>query len=233
MSQAARQIATARNVRIRSGTTTLTGDLELPTGAKAAVLFAHGRHSPRNQVVARAIHDTGLGTLLFDLLTPAEEALDSHTRHLRFDIGLLTRRLIDATSWLKGEFDHLRIGYFGTSIAAAAALVAAAELGTVVGAVVSRSARPDLAEDSLSLVKAPTLLIVGSLDSSVLELNRKAYAQLRCEKEISIVTDATHLFEERGALEQVADLAADWFQIHLSEHTHRENQNQGESSEQS
>ncbi len=226
MSQAARQIATARNVRIRSGTITLTGDLEFPIGAKAAVLFAHSsgnrRRSPRNQLVARTIHDAGLGTLLFDLLTPEEEAIDRHTRQLRFDISLLTRRLIDATSWLKGEFAHLRIGYFGTSTAAAAALVAAAELGTVVGAVVSRGGRPDLAEDSLPLVKAPTLLIVGSLDSPVLELNREAYAQLRCEKEISIVTDATHLFEERGALEQVADLAADWFQTHLLAEKHSE-----------
>lgn len=226
MSQATRQIATARNVRIRSGAITLTGDLELPIGTKAAVLFVHGsgssRHSPRNQLVARTIRDAGLGTLLFDLLTSKEEAVDRHTRQLRFDIGLLTKRLIDATSWLKGEFDHLRIGYFGTSTAAAAALVAAAELGTVVGAVVSRGGRPDLAKDSLSLVKAPTLLIVGSLDSPVLELNREAYAQLRCEKEISIVTDATHLFEERGALEQVADLAADWFQTHLLAEKHSE-----------
>ena len=226
MSQASRQIATARNVRIQSGEITIVGDLELPVGAQAVVLFAHGsgssRYSPRDQVVAKTIRDAGLGTLRFNLLTREEEELDSRTRHLRSDIGLLARRLIDATSWLKGELDHLRVGYFGASTGAAATLVAAAQFGTIVGAVVSGGGRPDLAADSLRLVKAPTLLIVGSLDHPVLELNREAYAQLNCEKEIAIVTDATHLFEERGALRQVAALAADWFQTHLLAEKHSE-----------
>lgn len=226
MSQAPRQIATARNVRIQSGEIRLVGDLELPVGAKAVVLFAHGsgssRYDPRDQLVARTIRDAGLGTLLFNLLTSEEEEFDSR-EHVQFDIGLLAKRLIDATAWLKGELDHLRVGYFGVNTGAAAALVAAAEFGTIVGAVVSCGGRPDLAADLLPRVKAPTFLIVGSLDNPALELNREAYAQLRSEKEIAIVSNATDLFEEGGALEQVADLAADWLQTHLLTEKHSEN----------
>jgi putative phosphoribosyl transferase len=219
MGQPARAKSNAEQVQIRSEDITLSGALTIPRQASGVVLFAHGsgssRHSSRNQFVAQTLRDAGLGTLLFDLLTPEEEAIDIYTRHLRFDIGLLAERLVNATSWLKGEFDYVRAGYFGASTGAAAALVAAAELGDVIGAVVSRGGRPDLAADELPLVKAPTLLIVGGLDYPVIEMNRQAYAQLRCEKEIEIVPGATHLFEEPGALDQVAHLAANWFQTHL------------------
>lgn len=193
----------------------------MPAGATGVVLFAHGsgssRHSPRNQFVARTIREVGIGTLLFDLLTPDEEAVDMTTRHLRFDIGLLAKRLVDATNWLKSkpETSRLGVGYFGASTGGAAALVAAAELGDEVGAVVSRGGRPDLAGDALPKVKAPTLLIVGGLDFEVIKLNQEAYARLRCEKELKIVPGATHLFEEPGALEEVARLAARWFRLHL------------------
>jgi putative phosphoribosyl transferase len=186
MAQVARAKSDTQEVRIRSGEVTLTGDLNIPRDAAGVVLFAHGsgssRHSRRNQLVAQTIRNAGLGTLLFDLLTRDEEAVDTHTRHLRFDIGLLEERLVNATYWLKGKFDHVRAGYFGASTGAAAALVAAAELGQIIGAVVSRGGRPDLAADSLPLVKAPTLLIVGGLDYPVIEMNRNAYARLSCEK---------------------------------------------------
>lgn len=219
MSQTPRRQIEAIDVQIRSGAVTLEGELVLPEHAQGIVLFAHGsgssRHSPRNQFVAQTIREAGIGTLLFDLLTREEEAEDRYTRHLRFDIGLLAARLVDATCRVKGEFDYLHVGYFGASTGAAAALVAAAELGEIVGAIVSRGGRPDLARGALLRVKAPTLLIVGELDSPVIALNEQAYAQLRREKEIEIVPGATHLFEEPGALEQVADLAANWFQKHL------------------
>ena len=219
MSQAVRAKNDTREIQIPSGEVTLSGELNIPQNALGVILFAHGsgssRHSPRNQFVARTIRNAGLGTLLLDLLTRDEEAIDAYTRHLRFDIDLLADRLVNATYWLKGEFDHVRAGYFGASTGAAAALVAAAKLGEIVGAVVSRGGRPDLAADSLSLVKAPTLLIVGALDYPVIEMNRQAYARLRCEKEIEIVLGATHLFEESGTLDQVAHLAAEWFQTHL------------------
>jgi len=211
-------IARARDVQIRSGTAMLHGDLSIPTGAQGVVLFAHGsgssRHSPRNQFVARTIREAGVGTLLFDLLTAEEEAVDARTGHLRFDIGLLAARLIDATYWLKGEY-YLRVGYFGSSTGGGAALVAAAELGEIVSVIVSRGGRPDLAGDALPQVKSPTLLIVGGLDYPVIEMNEEALARLRCEKELKIISGATHLFEEPGTLEQVADLAAEWFQSHL------------------
>ncbi|PYS72101.1 MAG: hydrolase [Acidobacteria bacterium] len=211
--------ARARDVQIRSGAAMLYGDLSIPTGAQGVVLFAHGsgssRHSPRNQFVARTIREAGVGTLLFDLLTAEEEAIDARTGHLRFDIGLLAARLIDATYWLKGELDYFRVGYFGSSTGGGAALVAAAEVGEIVSAVVSRGGRPDLAGDALAQVKSPTLLIVGGLDYPVIEMNEAALAQMRCEKQLKIVPGATHLFEEPGALEQVADLAAEWFQRHL------------------
>ena len=210
-----------RDVQIWSGEATLDGELKVPANATGIVLFAHGsgssRHSPRNQFVARVIREAGVGTLLFDLLTREEEKVDLLTRELRFDIGLLARRLAEATDWLAGQDDarHLRVGYFGSSTGAAAALIAAAELGDQIGAVVSRGGRPDLTGARLSLVASPTLLIVGGRDYGVIELNQEAYAQLRCRKELKIVPGATHLFEESGALEEVAGLAADWFREHL------------------
>src|SRR5437870_1024511 len=211
--------ARAGDIEIRSGAAMLQGELSIPGGAKGVVLFAHGsgssRHSPRNQFVARTIREAGVGTLLFDLLTKEEEAVDMHTAHLRFDIGLLAERLIDATRWIKAELDYLNVGYFGSSTGGGAALVAAAELGDSVGAVVSRGGRPDLAGDALPRVKSPTLLIVGGLDYPVIELNEEALARMRCEKELKIVPGATHLFEEPGTLEEVARLAADWLEKHL------------------
>jgi putative phosphoribosyl transferase len=219
MSQVAPGKNGTREVEIPAREVTLSGELYIPRNAAGVVLFAHGsgssRHSPRNRHVAQTIRNAGVGTLLFDLLTRDEEAIDAYTRHLRFDIDLLADRLINATYWLKGEFDHVRAGYFGASTGAAAALVAAAQLGEIVGAVVSRGGRPDLAADSLPLVKAPTLLIVGGLDYPVIDMNRQAYSRLRCEKEIEIVPGATHLFEEPGTMDQVAHLAAEWFQTHL------------------
>jgi putative phosphoribosyl transferase len=213
--------ARSRIEQIPSGQIMLEGELSVPVGATGVVLFAHGsgssRHSPRNQFVARTIREAGVGTLLFDLLTQEEEAVDISTRHLRFDIGLLAERLVDATNWIKREPDtsHLRVGYFGSSTGGGAALVAAAEVGEEIGAVVSRGGRPDLAGDALPLVKSPTLLIIGELDYPVIKMNEEAYSQMRCEKELKIVPGATHLFEERGTLEEVACLAADWFQRKL------------------
>lgn len=210
-----------QEVRIRAGSVPLEGELIVPSGARGVIVFAHGsgssRRSPRNRFVADIIRKLNLGTLLFDLLTPEEEIVDIHTRHLRFDIGLLARRLIAASNWLKTSADtkHLKIGFFGASTGAAAALVAAAELGEIVGAVVSRGGRPDLAGDALARVVSPVLLIVGGLDDVVIKLNEQAYAQLRSEKEIRIVPGATHLFEEPGTLEVVASLAADWFERYL------------------
>ena len=208
-------------VHIPAGSVVLSGELKVPDSASGIVLFAHGsgssRHSPRNQFVAHVIREAGVGTLLFDLLTREEEAIDLQTRHLRFDIGLLARRLVAATDWLARENEtcHLRPGYFGASTGGGAALVAAAALGAKVGAVVSRGGRPDLAGEALGHVKAPTLLIVGGYDVPVIKMNEDAYAQLDCVKELKIVPGATHLFEEPGALEQVADLAAGWFLKHL------------------
>ena len=208
-------------IQIKVGSALISGELNVPDQATGIVLFAHGsgssRHSPRNQYVARVIREVGVGTLLFDLLTPHEEAIDNYTREFRFDINLLARRLVAATNWLAGENEtkHLRPGYFGASTGGAAALVAAAELGAKIGAVVSRGGRPDLAGPSLSQVTAPTLLIVGGLDGPVIRMNEDAYAQLRCLKELKIVPGATHLFEEPGKLEAVAELAAKWFLKHL------------------
>jgi dienelactone hydrolase len=213
--------ADLRSVRIGVGSLTLEGEWCVPEGAEGIVLFAHGsgssRHSPRNQTVARALQESGTGTLLFDLLTREEEAVDAHTGELRFDIGLLARRLVAATRWVarQPEGQHLGLGYFGSSTGGAAALVAAAELGSVVDAVVSRGGRPDLAGDALPRVEAPTLLIVGAWDDVVLQLNEAALEQLRCEKELAVVPCATHLFEEPGALEKVARLAAAWFKRYL------------------
>jgi dienelactone hydrolase len=210
-----------RLVRIATGAVTLEGNLALPEGAYGVVLFAHGsgssRHSPRNRHVARFLNEAKLASLLIDLLTPQEESIDMRTAHLRFDIGLLAERLVAVTDWLTQHPDtrQLRIGYFGASTGAAAALVAAAERPEVVGAVVSRGGRPDLAGAALALVRAPTLLIVGGNDFQVIELNRQAFAQLRCEKQLVIVPGATHLFEEPGALDEVARLAREWLESHL------------------
>ena len=207
--------------RIPARSAMLEGEADVGEESRGIVLFAHGsgssRHSPRNQFVARSLRDAGLATLLFDLLTREEEAVDLHTRHLRFDIGLLAERLVDASRWIRTrpETSELKIGYFGASTGGGAALVAAAELGDEVGAVVSRGGRPDLAADALARVESPTLLIVGGLDEAVIALNEEALARLRCEKELRIVPGATHLFEEHGALEEVARLAGEWFGRHL------------------
>jgi dienelactone hydrolase len=209
-------------VQIPAGRAVLSGNLTIPENAMALVMFAHGsgssRHSPRNQFVAHTLNRAGLGTLLFDLLTPEEEALDIYTREHRFNISLLAERLVHATKWTrqKEETRDLRIGYFGSSTGGAAALVAAAELPHDVGAIVSRGGRPDLAGDALPKVKAPTLLIVGGNDDIVIELNEMARDQMRCEVKLEIIAGATHLFEEPGTLEQVAKLASDWFSLHLS-----------------
>jgi putative phosphoribosyl transferase len=212
----------ALEVFIPVGSVALGGELIVPAKATGVVLFAHGsgssRHSARNQFVARVIREAGVGTLLFDLLTPQEESIDAYTAQLRFDIGLLARRLVSATTWLTVDKQRkeLAVGYFGASTGGGAALVAAAELGGHVGAVVSRGGRPDLAGEALPFVTAPTLLIVGGRDYPVIEMNREAFAQLRCEKRLDIVPGAAHLFEEPGTLEQVARLAADWFVRHLT-----------------
>ena len=213
-------------VQIQAGHALLSGNLTIPKNAIALVLFAHGsgssRHSPRNQFVARTINGANLGTLLFDLLTPEEEALDIYTREHRFNIILLAERLMQATSWAgqQAQTRDLRIGYFGSSTGGAAALVAAAELPHDVGAVVSRGGRPDLAGDALPRVQAPTLLIVGGNDDTVIELNERARDQMRCDVRMEIIPSATHLFEEAGALEQVANLASDWFVDHLGAGKH-------------
>jgi putative phosphoribosyl transferase len=199
----------------------LEGDLVVPERAYGMVLFAHGsgssRQSSRNRYVASVLQQGGLATLLMDLLTQEEEQADMHTAHLRFDIPLLARRLVEATDWLLEERKArgLKIGYFGASTGGGAALVAAAARPSQVGAVVSRGGRPDLAGDALPLVNAPTLLIVGGRDEPVIELNRRAQGRLQTENRLEIVPGATHLFEEAGTLERVADLARSWFERHL------------------
>jgi dienelactone hydrolase len=209
-------------VRIPADGKTIDGNLAVPRGAKAVVVFAHGsgssRFSPRNTRVARTLNEAGFATLLVDLLTRDEEVVDVVTAQFRFDIDLLAKRLASATAWLKKntETKNLTAGYFGASTGAAAALIAAAKLPNEAKAVVSRGGRPDLAADYLPKVKAPTLLIVGGSDPEVLELNKEALEQLKVEKKLEIVPDATHLFEESGALEEVARLAVDWFLKHLS-----------------
>jgi putative phosphoribosyl transferase len=212
-----------KSVNIDVESAVLPGDLVRPPGAKSLVIFAHGsgssRLSTRNRFVAEQLQKEGIATLLFDLLTEEED----ETYENRFDIPLLTDRLVSVTRWLRegarakklGTLG-LPMGYFGASTGAAAALGAAAHLGAEIGAVVSRGGRPDLAMESLAEVRAPTLLIVGGRDDVVIELNRKAYALLKAEKELSIVPGATHLFEEPGALEEVARLAGAWFNKYLS-----------------
>lgn len=210
-------------VSITSGSVSLEGTLGLPEDAREIVLFAHGsgssRHSPRNQYVSRVLQSGGIATLLFDLLTQEEETADRATGQHRFDIHLLTNRLIGATDWTLNhpETRGFRIGYFGASTGAAAALSAASQLHESVGAVVSRGGRPDLAAEYLRDVRAPTLLIVGGRDEEVIELNRQALERLHCfRKELMIVPGATHLFEEPGALEDVAEAAAKWFAYYLA-----------------
>lgn len=211
----------ANEVIIPADTVRLQGGLMIPREARGVVLFAHGsgssRHSPRNQFVARVLQEAGVATLLFDLLTAEEEEQEAYTRHLRFNITLLANRLVEATSWLAKQEDtrEMSIGYFGSSTGASAALVAAAQLGRQINAVVSRGGRPDLAGAALDRVTAATLLIVGGNDTPVIALNEEAYARLRCEKVLTIIPGATHLFEETGALEQVSQLAADWFVDHF------------------
>jgi putative phosphoribosyl transferase len=221
MNNSVAQTIDERLVRVPAGSVTLEGNLTLPEQSRGIVLFAHGsgssRHSPRNRYVARLLNEAKLATLLIDLLTLHEEVLDARTAQLRFDIDLLAERLVDATDWLTQFPDtkDLRIGYFGASTGAAAALAAAALRPDVVGAIVSRGGRPDLAGAALIRVRAPTLLIVGEDDVQVIELNRAALEQLRCEKRLVVVPGATHLFEEPGALDVVAQLARDWFERHL------------------
>ena len=217
----------ARLVRIESGGAALEGNLVIPSEAAGVVLFAHGsgssRHSPRNRFVAQHLQQAGFATLLLDLLTAQEETVDRKTARLRFDIKLLAERLVVAVDWLGAEplTAALRIGCFGASTGAAAALVAAARQSGVVRAVVSRGGRPDLAGDALDQVRAPTLLIVGGEDHVVLRLNRQAAAALiAAQTELTIVPGAGHLFDEPGALEAVAELAAAWFRRHLGEGRH-------------
>jgi putative phosphoribosyl transferase len=207
-------------VEIPIGEAVLEGDLIIPEDATGIVLFAHGsgssRHSPRNRLVAETLNDAVIGTLLMDLLTPEEEAYDRATGELRFDIGLLAERVIVPVDWLRfGPGEGLPIGLFGASTGAAAALVAAAERSDHVHAVVSRGGRPDLAGAALTRVRAPTLLIVGGRDRVVLDLNQRALQLIPAEKQLVVVPGATHLFEEPGALEEVARLATDWFLRHL------------------
>ena len=208
-------------VKISLKEATLTGNLIIPKDAVGLVVFAHGsgssRHSPRNQMVAKYLREEGLGTLLIDLLTEKEEEIDDKTRELRFNIAFLAQRLGGITDWLRHESKthHLKIGYFGASTGAAAALMAAAERRDI-AAIVSRGGRPDLAGDALLKVQAPTLLLVGGDDAGVIELNQQAFDLLRTKKQLEIIPGATHLFEEPGALEDVANFAGKWFSQFLS-----------------
>ena len=210
-----------RAIEVAVGQALLPGDLRIPAGAGAIVVFAHGsgssRLSPRNRFVADILFNDGLGTLLIDLLTREEESVDLQTSELRFDIPLLAARLGGVTDWLDGEpvTGALRVGYFGASTGAAAALIAAADRPQKVGAIVSRGGRPDLALPVLGRVRQPTLLIVGGADELVLDLNRRALAELAGIKQLTVIPGATHLFEEPGALDQVAVLASGWFRRHL------------------
>jgi putative phosphoribosyl transferase len=231
-------------IQIPVGSVSLSGDLTVPDRAQGVVLFAHGsgssRHSTRNRYVAKVLQEADLGTLLFDLLTEDEEIIDEQTRHLRFDIGLLANRLVGATDWLlqrfsvpdDGDADIPYLGFFGASTGAAAALVAAAEKADTVRAVVSRGGRPDLAGDYLDQVRAPTLLLVGGNDDHVIGLNQEAYDKLRLlkedEKRLTIIPGATHLFEEPGKLEQVAQLAGGWFSRFLKQRTRKKSTAEGE-----
>lgn len=210
-------MVTEEAVRVPASEVTLDGDLGLPATPRGVVCFAHGsgssRHSPRNRFVAEMLREAGLVTLLMDLLTPDEESIDARTRELRFDIELLAGRVVEAVDWLAQQADtaQLPLGLFGASTGAAAALVAAARRPDAVAAVVSRGGRPDLAGEALGRVRAPTLLVVGGADLTVLQLNEEARRQLSAPTELRVIEGAGHLFEEPGALEQVAALARDWF----------------------
>lgn len=210
-------VVARHDVQIDTAVGPLEGFLALPEGSQSLVLFAHGsgssRFSPRNSMVAAALNDAGIGTLLFDLLTAEEHRVDQFTREFRFDIDLLAERLIEALAWVRAQpnMRDLHLGLFGSSTGAAAALMAAATRPDCVEAVVSRGGRPDLAGDALPRVSAATLLIVGGEDTQVIELNRAAAARMRCDPEVQIVPGATHLFEEPGTLETVVSLAIDWF----------------------
>jgi dienelactone hydrolase len=213
--------AESRLMRVPVEDVSLEGDLEIPAGARGLVMFAHGsgsgRHSPRNRFVAESLNARRLGTLLLDLLTEEEEVLDERTRHLRFDITMLARRLVFAADWLaeNPSTATLPLGLFGASTGAGAAMIVAAQRSRRVQAVVSRGGRPDLAGDALPHVECPTLLIVGGWDAPVIELNRDAMARMRCTTRLTIVPGATHLFEEPGKLEEVARLAGEWFGMYL------------------
>lgn len=215
----------AKEISIPLPDVNLAGELNLPLGSSGLVLFAHGsgssRFSPRNQFVARTLEQQRVGTLLFDLLTEDEEQAEAHTRHLRFNIPFLAKRLIGATRWAldRATTKDISVGYFGSSTGAAAALVAAAELRETISAVVSRGGRPDLAGDALPRVTAASLLIVGGNDKPVIPLNENAYERMHCEKALRIIPGASHLFEEAGTLEIVAQMAAEWFGHHLHPHS--------------
>jgi putative phosphoribosyl transferase len=214
--------AVETELRIPIDSVEVEGNLNIPKGAEALVVFVHGsgssRYSPRNQFVAAEFNREGLGTLLFDLLTVVEEDVDNVTGQYRFDIPLLAHRLVAVTEWLKSypETVRLKLGFFGASTGAAAALIAAAKLPMAVSAVVSRGGRPDLASEYLPMVEAPTLFLVGGWDEDVLMLNRKAQAMMRIKTKLVVVEEATHLFEEPGKLEEVAAISADWFKRHLN-----------------
>jgi alpha-beta hydrolase superfamily lysophospholipase len=199
----------------------LEGEINVPAKAPGVVLFAHGsgssRHSRRNQFVARTLQWRGLGTCLFDLLTQEEETQEQHTGHLRFDIQMLADRLLAAAKFVHQQMPDKKIGFFGASTGGGAALVASTQSDFPIAAVVSRGGRPDLAAEALQVVSSPTLLLVGSADEVVVQLNEQAFAQLQCEKEMKLIPGATHLFEEPGALDQVAELAAQWFMDHMRE----------------
>jgi putative phosphoribosyl transferase len=210
-------MAAEREVEVPAGQLAFPGTLVIPEESQGVVVFAHGsgssRFSPRNRYVAEALQERRLGTLLMDLLTPDEEALDARTAHLRFDIPLLAERVVAAVDWLSEQDDtvDLAVGAFGASTGAAAALVAAARRPERIRAIVSRGGRPDLAAQDLPRVRAPTLLIVGGADTAVIGMNEQALERLQVEARLEIVPGATHLFEEPGALEEVARLAGEWF----------------------
>jgi putative phosphoribosyl transferase len=210
-----------KEISVTIGQTTVEGNLTVPHNARGIVLFAHGsgsgRFSPRNQYVAKGLNKSQIGTLLFDLLTSAEEEEDLMTAEYRFNIHLLAERLVGATEWLKkSSITHaLKLAYFGASTGAAAALIAAAKLPNDITTIVSRGGRPDLAEEYLPKVKAPTLLLVGGYDTEVIELNKQAMAKMTAEKKLVIIPSATHLFEEPGKLEEVAKIATEWFLQYL------------------
>ena len=211
-----------QEIKIPVGKVVVEGNLNIPSGVVGVVLFAHGsgssRFSSRNQYVAKELNKAKIGTLLFDLLTSEEEEQDTFTAEYRFNIDMLAERLVGATLHLKKDTQtkDYRFGYFGASTGAAAALISAAKLPNDIAAVVSRGGRPDLATEYLPIVKAPTLLLVGGLDTEVIELNREAMAQMKAEKKLLIIPGATHLFEEPGKLEEVAKISTDWFLTHLT-----------------